>query len=274
MPKPMINIIKQFCLFWIDLIKSRRLILDLTINDFRTKYLGSYLGIMWAFIQPSITILIFWFVFEVGFKSKPMDNCPFILWLMAGIIPWFLFSEGVMNATNSILDNSYLVKKVSFRVSVLPIIKILSALIIHVFFLGVTFLMFFILGYRPNVYSIQLIYYLFCLSVLVIGISWATSSLAVYFRDTNQIVSVFLQFGFWLTPVFWSFDILPVKYYFIVRLNPVYYIVQGYRESLIYHEWFWNSPNITLYFWVETLALFFIGAILFKNLKPYFADEL
>lgn len=75
--------------FFKDIYLNRRLILQLSVKDLKDKYLGSYLGFLWAVIQPTISILIFWFIFQVGFKSMPVDNYPFILWLVAGIIPWF-----------------------------------------------------------------------------------------------------------------------------------------------------------------------------------------
>ena len=266
--------IKQFYMFLIDIIKSRKLILELTKKDFQVRYLGSYLGILWAFVQPVITILIFWFVFQVGFKSAPVSNFPFILWLMAGIIPWFFFAESIASATSSVIDNSYLVKKVVFRVSILPIIKIVSALIIHLFFVVVLFIMFLAYGYKPSLYNLQVVYYLFSTIVLVLGISWITSSLIIFLKDIGQIVGVILQFGFWLTPIFWSFEMIPEKYHFIFKLNPAYYIVEGYRNTFINHIWIWELPNLTVYFWVETMVIFVIGALLFRRLRPHFADVL
>ena len=131
----MVKYFHLFLDFLADIFNSRQLLWELTKKDFQVRYLGSYLGVIWAFIQPLITILIFWFVFQVGFKSMPVDNFPFILWLMAGMIPWFFFAESLQSATNSILSNSFLVKKVVFRVSLLPIIQIISALAIHIFFI-------------------------------------------------------------------------------------------------------------------------------------------
>ena len=84
--------------------------MELTASDFKSRYLGSYLGLLWAFIQPVATILIFWFVFEVGFKAAPIGNFPFILWLIAGIIPWFFISDCLASSTVSVVENSYLVK--------------------------------------------------------------------------------------------------------------------------------------------------------------------
>ena len=107
--------IKEFIFaFLYDLISSRQLLWDLTKKDLKQRYLGSYLGILWAFIQPTISVLIFWFVFQVGFKAMPIDNFPFVLWLVCGMFPWFYFSDGLVGATNSIAANSFLVKKVVF----------------------------------------------------------------------------------------------------------------------------------------------------------------
>ena len=125
-----------------DLFFKRKLIFELARNDFKTKYLGSYLGIIWAFLQPSVTIFILWFVFQVGFRSAPVNDVPFILWLMTGMVPWFFFAECLPNSTNSVVGNSYLVQKVVFSVGMLPIVKILSSLVVHTFFV------FFLISYQ------------------------------------------------------------------------------------------------------------------------------
>ncbi|WP_339274840.1 ABC transporter permease [Paenibacillus sp. FSL W8-0426] len=251
-----------------------RFIFELTKKDFKTRYVGSFLGVLWAFIQPMIQIVIFWFVFQVGFKSTPIDNFPFILWLISAMIPWFFISDSIQGATTSIIDNSYLVKKVVFKVSFLPIIKIYSALWVHLFFVAVIFLMFAIYGYFPDLYNIQIVYYIFCISALVLGVSWITSSLIIFFKDMGQIVSTVLQFGFWLTPIFYSVDIIPQKYIFLMKINPAFYIIQGYRDTFIYKKWFWEHPMLTLNFWLCTIAILIIGRIMFKKLRPHFADVL
>ena len=268
------TILKQFFLFLRDLINSRHIIIDLTKNDFKSRYLGSSLGLVWAFVQPSMTILILWFVFQVGFKSAPVANFPFILWIMAGMIPWFFLSESISSATMSIIEKSYLVKKVVFRVSILPIIKILSALVIHLFFLVVMLIMFAGYGYFPHLQSLQIFYYLFAAIVLILGVTWITSSLVVFLNDVGQMIGIVLQFGFWLTPIFWSVKMIPEKYRPWIELNPAYYIIEGYRNSLINNIWFWNEAGLTLYFWSLTIIIFVTGAMLFRRLKPHFADVL
>ncbi|RAV13795.1 ABC transporter permease [Paenibacillus contaminans] len=260
--------------FMKNMLSQQRFILNLAKKDFKTKYMGSYLGTFWAFLLPVVQILIFWFVFQVGFKSMPVDNFPFILWLSSAMIPWFFISDCIQNSTNSIVDNSYLVKKVVFRVGVLPLIKIYSAIFVHLFFIFFIFIMFLIYGYMPSIYNLQVLYYMFGIIVLVLGISWITSALVVFFKDTGQIVAMFLQIGFWLTPIFYSLNIVPEKFRVFLKLNPAFYLIEGYRDTFVYHKWFWEHPYLTIYFWTVSLLLMVIGIFVFKRLRPHFADVL
>lgn len=257
-----------------ELLQNKNLIWNLTKNDFKTKYAASYLGIFWAFVQPVVTILIYWFVFEVGFKAAPASDMPFVLWLIPGIIPWFFFAEAIMNATNSLLEYSYLVKKVVFKISILPIIKVLSSLFVHLFFVGLAFIVFILYGKLPTIYSIQIIYYILCTVVLTLAISYFTSSVVVFFRDLGQIVNVVLQIGMWLTPIMWNQDMISIKYRWILKLNPVYYIVEGYRDCFINKIWFWDKMLLTIYFWIVTILFSYIGIMIFNKLKKHFADVL
>jgi lipopolysaccharide transport system permease protein/teichoic acid transport system permease protein len=236
--------------------QNRRLLVELTKNDFKQKYVGNMLGVFWALIQPAAMIAIFWFVFQVGFKAQPVDNFPFILWLVTGMFPWFYFAEGLSTGTNSIMANSFLVKKVVFRVSLLPLIPLLSALSVHIFFILCMFAMFIYYGYSPEIYWIQTIYYIIATTILLIGLSWFTSSVIVFFKDIGQLVSIIIQFGFWLTPIFWNISTVPEKYHWIIKLNPINYIIEGYRNSMIYHKWFWEDMTMTLYFWTITTIIF------------------
>lgn len=164
--------------------------------------MGSYLGVFWAFIQPSLLVFIYWFVFQVGFRSTPVEDFPFILWLLAGIVPWFYFSDSLASSTNSIEQNSYLVKKIVFNTHLLPIVKIVSSLMVHFVFMMLMFLIFFSYGESFSLYQLQIFYYSFALTMFLVGLSWIVSSLNVFLKDIGQIVSIILQFGFWLTLFF------------------------------------------------------------------------
>lgn len=266
--------LRRFIQFIIDLYCSRDLILQLVIRDFKTRYLGSYLGLFWAFIQPVITILILWFVFDVGFKSAPVGDLPFILWLVTGIIPWFFISECLSGGTVAVVENSYLVQKIVFRISILPVVKLLSALIVHLFFVLIIFAFFIAYHIPVTIYSIQVLYYGLSSIVLLLGLIWLTSALMVFLKDVGQIVAMVIQFGFWLTPIFWSLQMVPGKYHVLIKLNPIYYIIQGYRDCFIHKVWFWQHPFYTVYFWGMTGGIFILGAVVFSRLRPHFADVL
>ena len=194
-----------------DIYKNRRLVAKLAKNDFKTRYAGSYLGIVWAFIQPVITILVYWFVFSVGFRSGTGDlGVPFVLYLVAGIVPWFFFQDALMGGTNSLLEYNYLVKKVVFNISVLPVVKIISAMFVHAFFVLFTIILYAAYGKFPDFYYLQIIYYSVCVFILVLGLSYATSAIVIFFRDLTQIINIVLQVGVWLTPIMWIVEASPL----------------------------------------------------------------
>lgn len=257
-----------------DLYQNRRLILSLAVNDFKTKFAGSYFGIIWAFVQPVCTILVFWFVFQIGFRNNDVGDVAFILWFIAGLIPWFFFSEGWNNATMSLIEYSYLVKKVVFKIHILPLVKIISALFVHLFFIAFMVVFYLLYGEAPSLYWLQVIYYSACMILLVIALSYITSALVVFFKDLGQIMNIVLQFGMWLTPIMWSIDMIPGSVMWLFKLNPMYYIVQGYRDSMIYQVPFWNNIKQTLYFWGVLSVLMLLGCIIYRKLKPHFADVL
>ena len=260
----------------LELFQNRNLIFALAKNDFKTKYAGSYLGIVWAFIQPIVTVLVYWFVFQVGLKSPGSTGFPFVLWMIAGLVPWFFFSDVLNAGTNALLEYSYLVKKVVFKISILPMVKEISALIVHLFFVAFMVFLYSCYGYFPDLYFLQLLYYSFCVFVFSLGICYATCAIVIFFRDLSQIISIVLQVGVWVTPIMWNIDQVSMPSFLLklLKLNPFYYIVQGYRDSLINKVWFFEHFDLTIYFWIVTLALFGIGTIIFKRLKVHFADVL
>jgi O-antigen export system ATP-binding protein rfbA len=261
------TIIRQF-------VKNYALLIGLAQSDLKTKYAGSYLGMFWAFTQPILTTFIYWFVFQIGFKSSPVEDFPFILWLITGLVPWFFFSEAILSGTGCMTEYGYLVKKVMFQVDILPSVKITASLFVHIVFVLFVFCFYLLYGIRFNVYFLQTIYYSFCLLVLCLGITYITATFNVFIKDTIQVVSVLMQMFFWMTPIVWDFSIMPPVVQTILKMNPLYYIVTGYRDSLINQVWFWEKEEQTLIFWLVAAFLFYMGTKLFRKFKPHFADVL
>lgn len=258
------------------LFRDNRLLWSLAVNDFKTKFAGSYFGIIWAFVQPICTILVFWFVFQFGFRSQDVGDVPFILWFMTGLIPWFFFSDAWNGATNSFIEYSYLVKKVVFKINILPLIKIISTLFIHIFFVIFMFVSYAICGIKFDVYVLQIFYYGVCMVTLVTVLSFITAPLVIFFKDLTQIMNIVLQFGMWLTPIMWNIDTMNISKStkFLFKLNPMYYIVQGYRDSMIYKNLFYHNIKQTIYFWIVIIILTVVASYIYKKLKPHFADVL
>ena len=267
-----------------DLFQGRKLAWQLAKNDFKRKYAGSYLGTVWAFVQPVITVFVYWFVFEKGLGngsrilSREGMEAPFVLYLVSGLVPWFFFQDALNGGTSALIEYVYLVKKVVFQISILPFVKVLSALFVHVFFLVFCLLVFFLYGFRPDLYTLQVLYYSAALFLFVLAASYLTSAVQVFFRDLQQIVGIVLQIGIWFTPIMWSMVSLqsriPGWLSVIFRLNPMFYIVSGYRDALINRAAFWEHPLLTLYFWAVTVGLFALGTAVFRKLRVHFADVL
>ncbi len=262
-----------------DIWNNRKLIWSLAKNDFKKRYAGSYLGAVWAMIQPVITIAMYYVVFDVIMGAGAQTGAratsiPYVLFLTAGLVPWFFFSEALTHGTAAMVEYNYLVKKVVFNVSILPVIKVLAAVFIHAFFILVMIIMACIYGYYPSAYTIQIIYYSICTFALVLGMSYLTSAVMVFFRDIAQIIGICLQLGMWATPILWNIASIGPTAQKIVSINPLVYVVSGYRNAICSDGWFWENPAGTLYFWIFTIVMMLLGRRLFEKLKPHFADVL
>ncbi len=262
-----------------ELYQNRRLIWKLAKSDFKKRYAGSYMGAFWAMVQPVITVLMYYFVFDkiFGAKSGLVKNgieVSYVLFLTAGLVPWFYFSEALTSSMTALLEYNYLVKKVVFKISILPIIKIIAATFIHIFFAMVLVILAWLLGYPPTLYTLQIFYYSFCMFAIVLAASYTLCSVVVFFRDLQQIIGIVLQVGMWATPVLWSFSNTNFSdtMISILKINPLVYITEGYRDAVYGGHWFWQDFYSTVYFWIITIVLFVIGAVIFKRLKPQFAD--
>ena len=263
----------------VELWDSRKLIWKLAKNDFKNRYAGSYLGKVWAFAQPIVTIGLYWFVFGNIMQSKAETFAgsvtpPFVIWLTAGLVPWFFFSEAINSGTNALLEYSYLVKKVVFKISIIPIIKVISATFTHIVFVFFMLVLYFALGYKPDIYLLQLPYYSLCMFLFVLALSYSTCAVVIFFRDLTQIINIALQIGMWATPIMWDIATVSPILQTILKINPVFYIVNGFRSALFEKTWFWQDFYSTMYFWIVTVVFFGIGALIFRRLKVHFADVL
>jgi len=265
-------IISEGSYFIKEIFEKREQIATLTKRDFQDRYTGSFLGVLWAFIQPLAMMLIMWGVFTLGLKVQPSGSVPFVAYLFTGMIAYNFFADTVSANAGVIQAYSFLVKKVKFRVAILPMVKINSGLLLHGVFLLIVMPILWASGVTPSLYWFQVLYYLAALLVLILGLSWLLAAIGVFIRDIVHVIGVLTTFGFWLTPIFWNLEMVPEPYRPYLKVNPLYYIVQGYRDSFIHHIPFWSYPLYTLYYWGVTAIIFLLGITVFKKLRPHFAD--
>ena len=260
--------------FLSNILKNRRILLNLVKSDFKNRYLGNHLGIIWAFIQPLIMVSVYWFVFTFGFRNPPISHVPFLLWLLAGMVPWFLISDAIISSGSAIMSQSFLVKKIVFEVKLLPIVKIGSSLLANIAFWILMLIVCLCYGYYPQFIWVQLIYFMFCSLFLSLGFGLLISSIMPFMPDIAHIVSIFIQVLFWATPIFWNKSLLQGHLALIYKLSPFAYIIDGFRDTLINNTTIFVHSNQMVYFWVFNLILFWFGNRTFNKLRPHFADVL
>jgi len=215
-----------------------------------------------------------WFVFAFGFKGVKLADgqVPFLLHLLSGYLPWLLFSESVSGSMNAIVSKRFLLRQAAFQPSILPLVKFGSAFILHLVFLVILVALLVGHGYQPTIYWLQLPVVILLLLLLVVGLGWLTSSLRVFSSDIAQLVGVVLQIGFWMTPIFWSLEMLSENVQNMVQLNPMVFIVESYRDVFIRGAWVWRSDGGILIYLLITLPIVLFGGVVFKRLRSHFGD--
>lgn len=246
----------------------------LTLTHLRERYLGTWAGLLWAFLNPMIMIGVFWIVFAQGFRVPTTGDRPFLLVLVCALIAWLTFTEAVNGAASSIVARAYLVRKIAFPIELLPVTHVFAALIVHAVLIAFALVITLWYGRMPTVSLLMLPVYTFALSYAALGVGLLLSSLGVAIRDILQGLGVFLNLLFWATPIVWSADMMPPTFRWFTNFNPMSYIIEGYRYALLGAPY--PPPTMTqaVVFWTSATVIFVIGATVFRRLKPSFADML
>lgn len=253
----------------------RYFILNSIITEFKSRFIRSKLGAMWMILNPLAQVLIYALVLSAVLKAKlpGIDSqYAYAIYLLAGMVGWSLFVEIVGRSLNVFIENGNLIKKVSFPKLALPLIIIGSSLI-NYFLLFISMLVIFAFLGHVSLDAIFWIPLLIIITlVLAIGIGLLLGTLNVFIRDIGQIMGIFLQFWFWLTPVVYSLTMVPEKYHNLFFINPVSGIVVSYHDVLVYNR----SPNIELLLYPTIIGLVFFALawFLYSKANEEMADVL
>lgn len=240
-------------------------------RDFRARYVGSFGGVFWAVIHPLMLVFVYTLIFSLIF-GRTIGDTPFALWLFCALLPWIMFTEIVKSSCGVIEKNKNLVTKTPFRSEILPLVVIGSALTGHLIGFGVLMVLLLLCKQWIGWYALTLFFYLPCLMLFSLGLSWLVASVNVFARDVGQTVAIVLQLWFYLCPIIYPASLIPKNYQFLLRLNPMYFITEGYRRALLDNQ---GIPVVdTIYFLGITLILLFLGGWTFRRLKGQFAEVL
>ena len=263
------NIIKEH-------VTWRSQILKLAKADIIKTYSGAALGWAWALVKPTITIFVYWFAFSIGLRQGgEINGHPFILWLVAGIVPWFFMSDMITQGAGAIRKYKYLVTKMKFPVSTIPTFVSLSKFAVHLILLVIAIIIFLAFGYRPDLYWLQLPFYMLCM--LMFFIFWAlfSSMLSAMSKDFLNLVKSFTTAIFWLSGIMWDVNRIHTEWLqIILKFNPVTFIASGYRNVFIYRTWFWEDLQGLILFGITFVIMLILAAWSYKKLLKEIPDVL
>ncbi len=256
--------------FFLEIWSFRDMIVELTHRELRGKYKGSVLGFLWTYINPLLQILVYSFIFSQIFRSGIEQ---FHIYLIVSMFPFNFFSGGVLQGLGSIRYQGDLVKKVYFPRQVLPIVSMTVNYINFLISFLIIYAILLISGWGINL-KIQfwLIPIMFLEYLFALGLALVLSAIEVYFRDIEHIMSVIMMVWMYLTPMFYSLEVVPEKYKAFFLFNPMVYIIGMYQQVL-----YRKTPPDMMYL-IRTIILAFVfmmlGIVFFRLLEKRFAEEL
>lgn len=245
-------------------------------SDLIKKYRGAALGWAWALVKPAVRIFVFWFAFSVGMRhGKPVEGYPYILWLIAGFLPWFYMQDMITGGAGCIRKYKHLVTKMKFPVSAIPTFTSISCLYVHWVLLAITIVIFVAAGHAPDIYYLQIPFYM--LIMFLFFTIWALFSglLSAMSKDFQNLVKSFQTAIFWLSGV--MYDVNKIHNHtirLILKFNPITVVSGGYRKVFIYKEWFWEDRTELLCFTITLVVFTLLAMWAFRRLRREIPDVL
>lgn len=252
-----------------NLYQYRELLKTSIKKDIGGKYKKSFLGILWSFINPLLQIAVYAIIFPIIMRNN-IEN--YTVFMVCGLIPWTYFANVINRSSFVMVENGNIIKKVYFPREILPISIVTSETV--TFVISSIIILLFVLGSGMGLSIYILLYPLLLLAqyIMQIGFSLIVSSITVYFRDLQHFIGVFLQLLFYATPIVYSLQTIPEELRWILKLNPMTYIIEGYRNIFYYQQ----MPDVGQIFEVIVLGIIItiIGYLIFNKLQKRFAEEL
>lgn len=241
----------------------------------KADYQSHYLGLAWQILSPAIQIGIYYLVFGVGLRqSREVGDVPFIVWLLIGITVWFYMNSSILGASNSIYKQISLVSKMKFPVSVLPTTNIVGNLSSYFPMVAIVIITVLFFGISPSLYWLQYIYYFICMISFLFAFGLLNATITILIRDYHIFLQSIIRLLFYISGTIVNIENsgLPDLAVKILRLNPIYYIIDGFRDTFLSREWFFEKATYSLIFWGIILILLILGSHLHMKFRSKFVD--
>ena len=262
-------------------INNFYLIRRLSVYEIISKNRNNYLGTAWEMINPTIQLIIYWFVFSTIRSREPVEvggvDIPFFPWLLAGFFLWIFCYQSIIQGSNSIYTRLRMLSKMNFPMSVIPNFVIFSNFYVHVAVLLLSMVVLQFMGYYASIYYFQFIYFIISAICLLFAISLVTSTLSTILRDFHLLLNSTVRMLLYLSGVLWPITLLDdfPKLMNIMKLNPIFYLIEGYRAAFFGSEWYFITHwQYSLYFWGLVIVLFMFGSMLHVKFRRRFIDYL
>ncbi len=243
------------------------LIRQFSLTDFKLKYHGSVLGYLWSLLNPLLIFGTLYLVFSI-FMRFDVEN--YHLFLLLGIVVWTFFSESTLNSMQSLYSKSNILKKIYFPRTIVVIASNFTTFFGFLLNLFVFFIFMFFTGVGFSLQTFLLLFYVLCLFFISLGMSYILSALNLRFLDIGHIWRIFLQIGFWITPIIYPLSLIPEQYHNYFLLNPLYLIIEGFRYSLLGMG---TVTLLTIFLTLfYTIVIFVLGTLIYKKLSYKFAE--
>lgn len=254
---------------------NRQRMLRLASYELKSQNYGTVFGSLWNILNPALQILTYWFVFAIGLRQdSTQDGVPYIIWMIVGLIPWFFISATLQTSTLSIYSYAGILKRMKFPMAIVPVKTVFAQFFAHLLAMLVMFAVMIFAGVTFSLKNLQLFYFMFCSICFLVAFSLMFSAVTVLFKDFQKILSSVIRLLFYITPIVWNTNSLPEHLQNVLKLNPLYYLVEGYRESLISPNGLWVHKEDMCYFWCVTILLFLFGCKAHVKFRRQFIDLL
>jgi len=240
----------------------------------RARNSETVLGKLWDVLTPVLQICVYWFVFSVGLNMRKVDDIPYAVWMICGMIPWFTISSGMMTTSTSISSNTSIIRNLNIPLSIIPTKTVVTVLTEQIWMLAFLLVVMLVSGIAPSLYWLQMIYYFGCMVVFLIAFALLASSIGAVLKDFPRFLSPIIRLLFYLSSAIMSLDGYPQRIQTLLKINPATYVIMGYRNSLLYHVGIWETLRHGACFWVVTLLLLWLGCALHMRTRKTFVDIL